>query len=305
MKTAGITALLPDLEICNSGAQVRIPPVITAPDTTTMYCHPSARLAQDAVAVIYSLGKNAGTGGAGADETHNPNPRSITAADRAFVNAQQGTNFDDQMSLAVEGHPVQPHGRRGPPALTKVGADGTAPARHSVPRAALMTSITNPESTGHARSVESPHPPSGVRHVQAFRIAPSILSANFRPARRGSRQRPRRRRRHRALRRHGQPLRAQPDHRPAGLRGAEEARRHGADRRAPDGQAGRPHHSRLRQGRRHLHHLPPGSIGARRPHHRADPRMRLQAGPRVQSGDAAGRARIHPGQARHGAADER
>ena len=103
MKTTGITALLPDLEICNSGAQVRIPPVITAPDTTTMYCHPSARLAQDAVAVIYSLGKNAGTGGAGADETHNPNPRSITAADRAFVNAQQGTNFDDQMIWLSKG----------------------------------------------------------------------------------------------------------------------------------------------------------------------------------------------------------
>ena len=103
MKTTGITALLPDLEICNSGAQVRIPPVITAPDTTTMYCHPAARLAQDAVAVIYSLGKNAGTGGAGADETHNPNPRSITAADRAFVNAQQGTNFDDQIVWLSKG----------------------------------------------------------------------------------------------------------------------------------------------------------------------------------------------------------
>lgn len=103
MKTAGITALAPDLEICNSGAQVRIPPVITAPDTTAMYCHPSFRLAQDAVAVIYSLGKNGGTGGASADETHNPNPRSTTVADRAFVNAQQGTNFDDQMVWLSKG----------------------------------------------------------------------------------------------------------------------------------------------------------------------------------------------------------
>jgi prepilin-type N-terminal cleavage/methylation domain-containing protein len=97
MKTTGMTALAPDLEICSSGAQIRIPPVMTAPDTATMYCHPSFRLAGDAVAVIYSLGKNAGTGGNGADENHNPNPQSTIAADRAFVNAQQGIAFDDQL----------------------------------------------------------------------------------------------------------------------------------------------------------------------------------------------------------------
>ena len=34
------------------------------------------------------------------------------------------------------------------------------------------------------------------------------------------------------------------------------ARRHGADRRAPDGEAGRPHRAGLRQGGRHLHQLP-------------------------------------------------
>ena len=97
MKTAGMTALAPDLEICNTGAQVRIPPQTTAPDTSPKYCHPSFRLAGDAVAVIYSLGKNAGTGGAGADENHNPNPQSTLAADPAFVNASQSPTFDDQM----------------------------------------------------------------------------------------------------------------------------------------------------------------------------------------------------------------
>jgi hypothetical protein len=56
-----------------------------------MYCHPSFRLSQDAVAVIYSLGKNAGTGGTTADELPN------VTADRAFVNAAQGTSFDDQL----------------------------------------------------------------------------------------------------------------------------------------------------------------------------------------------------------------
>ena len=97
MKTTGMTTLAPDLEICNTGTQIRIPPVITAPDTTLKYCHPSFRLAGDAVAVIYSLGKNAGTGGTGVDDNHNPNPQSTLAADRAFVNAEQGAAFDDQL----------------------------------------------------------------------------------------------------------------------------------------------------------------------------------------------------------------
>lgn len=91
MKNIGMTALAPDLEICNSGAQVRIPPIITAPDTTAMYCHPSFRLSKDAVAVIYSLGKNAGTGGTSTNELPN------VTADRVFVNATQGSTFDDQL----------------------------------------------------------------------------------------------------------------------------------------------------------------------------------------------------------------
>jgi hypothetical protein len=46
------------------------------------------------------------------------------------------------------------------------------------------------------------------------------------------------------------------------------------DRRASDGQAGRSHRARLRQGRRQRHHLPPGSLRAHRPHAGADPRQR-------------------------------
>lgn len=41
--------------------------------------------ARNAAAVVYSLGKNAATGGAGGDEQHNPNPNSPLAADRVFV----------------------------------------------------------------------------------------------------------------------------------------------------------------------------------------------------------------------------
>lgn len=45
-------------------------------------------LVSNALAVIYSLGKNAGTGGTGTDEQHNPNPNmpsSTLAADRVFI----------------------------------------------------------------------------------------------------------------------------------------------------------------------------------------------------------------------------
>ena len=90
----------------------------------------------------------------------------------------------------------------------------------------------------------------------SVRVAPSLLSADF--ARLGDEvtARHRGRRRPDPLRRDGQPLRAQPHRRPAGVPGDQRiARRHGADRRAPDGPAGR---SRLiadvRAGRRR-HHL--------------------------------------------------
>ena len=52
------------------------------------------------------------------------------------------------------------------------------------------------------------------------------------------------------------------------------------------------------QGRRGDHQLPSRSVRARRPHDRPHPRLRLQGGPRVQSGDAARLARSHARQAR-------
>ena len=87
MKTATMTALLPDLQICNTGVGIGAS------------CAPNTALATDAVAVIYSVGKNAGTGGSGIDERQNPNPNpAAAAADRAFVSAPPGPNFDDQMT---------------------------------------------------------------------------------------------------------------------------------------------------------------------------------------------------------------
>ena len=81
----------------------------------------------------------------------------------------------------------------------------------------------------------------------------------FRPSRRRGGRGARRRRRPRSLRRDGQPLRPEPDDRPAGVQGASQPRRHRRHRRPPDGEAGRPHHSGLR-GRRG----PPGSPSTRR-----------------------------------------
>lgn len=91
MKTAGLTTLAPDLRICNTGVGI----TTATPDTAD--CAANAAIATDAVAIIYSLGGNSGTGGTSADEMHNPNLRTAVAADRAFVNAPQGPTFDDQM----------------------------------------------------------------------------------------------------------------------------------------------------------------------------------------------------------------
>lgn len=91
MKTITMTALVPDLKICNAGGGV------VNPSTPAADCTAASSLATDAVAVIYSLGKNAATGGNGTDENHNPNPQSTIAADRVFISAQPSTTFDDQM----------------------------------------------------------------------------------------------------------------------------------------------------------------------------------------------------------------
>lgn len=96
MKTTTMTTLvtppLTDLVICSTGTG------LTGEGTATPACAANTTLAEDAVAVVYSLGKNAGTGGSTADENHNPNPQSTLATpDRAFVSAPQGSSFDDQV----------------------------------------------------------------------------------------------------------------------------------------------------------------------------------------------------------------
>lgn len=92
MKNTGITVLAPDLQVCSTGVGMS-----NAGNPATAACAAGTALASDAVAVIYSLGKNAGSAGAGTEETHNPNPLSTTAADRAFVSAPQSSSIDDQM----------------------------------------------------------------------------------------------------------------------------------------------------------------------------------------------------------------
>jgi len=81
MSTAGLASLAtaPDLRICSTATGV------TNSGTATATCAAGVSLAANAVAVIYSIGKNAGWGGAGADETHNPNPQATVSADRLFI----------------------------------------------------------------------------------------------------------------------------------------------------------------------------------------------------------------------------
>lgn len=69
MKNTGITVVAPDLQVCSTGVSMA-----NAGNATTAACASGKALATDAVAVIYSLGKNAGSAGAGTEETHNPNP---------------------------------------------------------------------------------------------------------------------------------------------------------------------------------------------------------------------------------------
>lgn len=91
MKNTGMTTLAPDLIVCSTSVGM------SNPGTASAACAAGTSLATDAVAVIYSLGKNAGSGGAGTEETHNPNPLATITADPAFINTQQGTSSDDQM----------------------------------------------------------------------------------------------------------------------------------------------------------------------------------------------------------------
>jgi prepilin-type N-terminal cleavage/methylation domain-containing protein len=99
MKSVGMTTLATvaagDLKICNTGTDMTGDGTLAAACDTTPV---DTTLAADAVAVIYSLGKNAGVESAGDHEKHNSSiPAAVVAADPAFVNAPQGPAFDDQL----------------------------------------------------------------------------------------------------------------------------------------------------------------------------------------------------------------
>jgi len=97
MKQKTISALQPDLKVCNAGSAVQ-----HAGDASSATCAANTFLVSDAVAIVYSLGRNGGNGGVGNDERHNPNISAsadpgFIPADPAFVNAAPGPEFDDAM----------------------------------------------------------------------------------------------------------------------------------------------------------------------------------------------------------------
>lgn len=89
--TTGIACLHPDLHICSAGAA-------SAQQTCS-----GTLLADSAVAIWYSLGKNGAipTGGTGSDESQNPNPNFAYSNDRVFLSHEPaaagatGGEFDD------------------------------------------------------------------------------------------------------------------------------------------------------------------------------------------------------------------
>lgn len=89
------TPLDPDLRVCSTSTGL----TTATPDSAD--CASGKALTNNAVAVIYSLGKNSATGGSSGDEDHNPNPQTTKSADRVFVfhepAATDSTNgeFDD------------------------------------------------------------------------------------------------------------------------------------------------------------------------------------------------------------------
>lgn len=77
MRQVGMSALTSDLQVCSSGAGI-------TGSGNSANCGPGQALSINAVAVIYSLGANAATGGTSVEEAQNPNPNGSNN-DRAFV----------------------------------------------------------------------------------------------------------------------------------------------------------------------------------------------------------------------------
>ena len=86
---AGLACLNPDLHVCSGGSA-------SAQQTCA-----GTKLADSAVAVWYSLGRNGATGGSAGDESMNPNPNFAYANDRVFLSHEPaaagaaGGEFDD------------------------------------------------------------------------------------------------------------------------------------------------------------------------------------------------------------------
>ena len=80
------------LYICGSGVAVN----------AGANCGAAQTLASNVVAVIWSAGQNATTGGTSAHEAENPNPNTLGSADRIFVSRVRSTSgaaeYDDQLT---------------------------------------------------------------------------------------------------------------------------------------------------------------------------------------------------------------
>lgn len=102
MKGATMTSIASAtlLSVCTSASNIKSGTAGTA----TAECGTSGKLTDNAVAVIWSTGKNTETGGTGSDESNNPNPNSTVAVDPAFVyhesapSTASGGEFDDQVT---------------------------------------------------------------------------------------------------------------------------------------------------------------------------------------------------------------
>lgn len=102
MSVVGISALLPDLQVCSTAVGITgsPPSCASGPPGTSLTSSPGIP------AVLYSTGINGrpgGTGGTSIDEAANPNPKS-TNNDRLFVSRalssanEPGGEFDDQVT---------------------------------------------------------------------------------------------------------------------------------------------------------------------------------------------------------------
>ncbi len=94
MKTAVVK---PDLSVCNGGAQILYSGTMGSGLNQYAKCIAGNALIEDAAAIIYSLGKNASTGGVSANESPN------VTADTALVSTEQSATFDDQLTWISPG----------------------------------------------------------------------------------------------------------------------------------------------------------------------------------------------------------